>query len=346
MERSPLYEKFFELSLDLFAIATHDGYFSKVNPALMLTLGYTEEELVSKPLTSFIHPDDVPSTLREMNLLLDGFPTVYFVNRYRCKDGSYKTLAWKATPDPDGYVYAAARDITAQKEQEDSMRAAIVNAQDDERQRIAQELHDGICQSMVAMQLNFQTLKPKEEHLLRYYDTARNLIKDSIGELRNFAHNMAPPELQSNSLTTAIRSLAERTSILSGIEIRYICQVKEAPDMPFPFKLNVYRVVQEFFLNSIKHSGCSLIEVQCYPQEDQFVLRLSDNGVGFEFEKSLGKGAGIANMITRIQMLSGSLEVDNEKQQGAALKIILPNPTMVPGYLKEENTSEQGLLES
>lgn len=106
---------FFTLAPDLLCVAGVDGYFKTVNPAWSRTLGYTREELLARPYLELVHPDDRPATVAEASKLASGFPTVSFRNRYRCKDGTYKWLAWTATEAlVDGAIYASARDITNQ----------------------------------------------------------------------------------------------------------------------------------------------------------------------------------------------------------------------------------------
>ena len=111
------FERFFSFSLDLFCIAGMDGYFQRVNPAFGTKLGYTEEELLSTPFIEFVHPDDVESTLAEIEKLGRGGTTILFENRYRMKNGSYRWLSWTARPYPEeGQLFCAAHDITSLKE--------------------------------------------------------------------------------------------------------------------------------------------------------------------------------------------------------------------------------------
>lgn len=107
------YQTFFEMSLDMLCIAGFDGYFKLVNPAFTNVLGYTEEELLSRPLFDFIHPDDQGSTLEEVGILAEGVTSIDFRNRYRCADGTYKWISWKCKADNEaGLLYSIARDIT------------------------------------------------------------------------------------------------------------------------------------------------------------------------------------------------------------------------------------------
>ena len=124
-------EQFFGVSLDLLCIAGADGYFKRVNPAWQAVLGYDEEELLSRPFLSFVHPDDVGRTQAVLDQVAGGTSSLGFENRYRCEDGTYRWLLWQAAAVPDRRVlYAAARDITRRKrtEQELARLAAIVDS--------------------------------------------------------------------------------------------------------------------------------------------------------------------------------------------------------------------------
>lgn len=113
------YERFFALSPDLLCVAGLDGYFKRVNPAFEKTLLYTPEELFSQPIIDFVHPDDKAATLAQLKKVATNPPTVNFENRYLCRDGSYKWLAWNCVPlVEEGLFYAIARDITQSKETE------------------------------------------------------------------------------------------------------------------------------------------------------------------------------------------------------------------------------------
>jgi serine/threonine-protein kinase len=105
--------RFFDLTLDLFCIATLDGYFSRINVNFPKVLGYSEHKLISQPFLDFVHPDDVRETTEVMQDLLQGKPVVQFCNRYRHAAGHYIVLEWTAQAMPnEGSIFAVARDIT------------------------------------------------------------------------------------------------------------------------------------------------------------------------------------------------------------------------------------------
>lgn len=112
-------DRFFTLSLDMQCIAGFDGYFKRLNPAFEKTLGFTPVELQSRSMLDFVHPEDRQKTIAEVEKLSRGEPTIYFENRYRAVDGSYKWLAWTAVSIvEERSIYAIARDITQLKQAE------------------------------------------------------------------------------------------------------------------------------------------------------------------------------------------------------------------------------------
>jgi two-component system, cell cycle sensor histidine kinase and response regulator CckA len=106
--------RFFSLALDLFCIADTEGRFRKLNKAWETTLGYTLEDLEGKVFLDFVHADDLEGTLKALRILKEQKEVLNFVNRYRCKDGSYRWIEWRSCPAGE-LIYAAARDITASK---------------------------------------------------------------------------------------------------------------------------------------------------------------------------------------------------------------------------------------
>jgi PAS domain S-box-containing protein len=116
-------DRFFDLSIDLLAIANSDGYFLRLNPAWEQTLGFTAAELMAQPYLDLIHPDDRESTLAAATGVNTGEMVISFENRYRCKDGSYRWLLWSAMPDVDRKLfYASGHDITERKRDEELLR--------------------------------------------------------------------------------------------------------------------------------------------------------------------------------------------------------------------------------
>ena len=130
-----LEDRFFEISIDLLCFLDFDGYFKRLNPAWERTLGFTRDELMSRPFIEFVHPDDRERTLSQNRQVRGGDRALSFENRYMCKDGSFRWLLWNAAPDSDHRViYSVARDVTERK------------AAEEERERLVGELQQALAE--------------------------------------------------------------------------------------------------------------------------------------------------------------------------------------------------------
>ena len=175
-----LKDRFFDLSIDMLCCLDFSGYFKRLNPAWERTLGYTREELMSKPFIDFVHPDDRERTLNQNGAVRSGGQALAFENRYMCKDGSYRWLLWNAAPDREhGVIYAVARDMTERKRAED------------ERDRMLLEL-----QTALAEVKSLQEILPICSYCKKirddenYWQTVEGYISTHTGA--TFSHGICP----------------------------------------------------------------------------------------------------------------------------------------------------------
>jgi PAS domain S-box-containing protein len=173
-------ERFFEVSIDMLCFLDFNGYFKRLNPAWERTLGFTQEELMSKPFIEFVHPDDRERTLNQNAEVRGGGHALGFENRYLCKDGSYRWFRWNAASDrPEGVIYSVARDITEEK------RAHL------EREKLVAEL-----QSALAEVKSLQEILPICSYCKRirddenYWHTVESYISDHTDS--RFSHSICP----------------------------------------------------------------------------------------------------------------------------------------------------------
>ena len=132
-------DRFFYLSRDMLCIAGFDGYFKCVNPAWERTLGWTVDELTSRPWSDFVHPDDLEATVAEAARQTEqGLDAISFENRYLAKDGSYHWLLWNSRPWPEhGEMHATARDVTERKAAEEALKTLNESLEQQVRERTA-----------------------------------------------------------------------------------------------------------------------------------------------------------------------------------------------------------------
>ena len=130
-----LESRFFENSIDMLCFLDFNGHFKRLNPAWERTLGFTRQELMSKPFIEFVHPDDRERTLKQNAQVRGGGQALAFENRYMCKDGSFRWFRWNAAPDSaEKVIYSVARDVTASKQAED------------EREKLVRELQSALAE--------------------------------------------------------------------------------------------------------------------------------------------------------------------------------------------------------
>ncbi len=128
-------DAFFSVAIDMLCVLDFSGCFKRLNPAWERTLGFTRQELMSRPFIEFVHPDDRERTLRQNAAVRSGGQALAFENRYLCKDGSFRWFRWNAAPEPGTKViYSVARDITASKQA------------DEERERLVGELQAALAE--------------------------------------------------------------------------------------------------------------------------------------------------------------------------------------------------------
>lgn len=164
-------DRFFNLSLDLFCIATTEGYFKSVNPAFTKILGWSEQELLSRPIIEFVHPEDIDFTVNELkNLSENNRNTMGFENRYLCKNGTWRWFAWKAIPQPGQLLFATARDITEHHNTAQKLSQLNIELQ----QRIEERGH-----ALNALEVQKEEIRAVLDHLLECVITI-----DSRGTIR------------------------------------------------------------------------------------------------------------------------------------------------------------------
>jgi PAS domain S-box-containing protein len=173
-------ERFFALSLDMLCIAHFSGYFIKLNEAWEQTLGFSREELQSKRMFEFVHPDDRERTLAQNRIVRGGGQALGFENRYLCKNGSYKWLLWNARADVDHQlIYSVARDITERKRAEE------------EREQLLRELQAALAevkelQRILPICVYCKSIRDDEN----YWQSVEDYISDHTHS--TFSHGICP----------------------------------------------------------------------------------------------------------------------------------------------------------
>ncbi|MBF8378118.1 PAS domain S-box protein [Alicyclobacillus mali] len=261
----------------------------------------------------------------------------YFESELPTKQGAYVPVGMSRTflEVPGGEtsrdMVIVIRDVTRERQAKElEMRARLnrmtLEVQEQERKRISQELHDGVSQSLYAVDLGMEHLKRQApSRLHRALDDLRAQIKRCSQEVRALSHTLYPSLLYDLGLSAAIRMLSEEMST-SGCRID-VTMNKEWPAGDLGgIAIHLYRIVQEAVHNAISHGRARHIQIHMTCAE-LCEVEIRDDGCGFDAEQiKLLPGYGLKNMRERASALNGVLEIDSQPGQGTRVRVIFPNP--------------------
>lgn len=222
----------------------------------------------------------------------------------------------------------AEKDAAIISERERGLKA-MIDATEEERKRIAKDLHDGIVQSLTGLSLRlqkgFSMIKDASEEQKTRYEESKAMLDESISELRNISHQMMPRALSEMGLIPAIEDMLAKS--LGSTDIRYEFEHHKVEGERFPENLEVslYRISQELINNIIKHSQAKAVSVQLFKTKTHLVLVVEDNGKGFTFgSEQTRNGVGLMNITSRAKAMNGEVTYQPSPEQGTVATIRIP----------------------
>ncbi len=246
--------------------------------------------------------------------------------------------------NPDGSilrVISSFTDITELKHAEHAIRqlsTQLLNLQDEERRRIGRELHDGLAQTVLAVNLSLaqvrQSSPPLSEPAERSLDKARALLQQMSREIRTLSYLLHPPLLDELGLVSALKEYVHGFSERSGIQTQLLLP-QHFSRMPQFIEIALFRVVQESLANIQRHSGSQSATIRLFENPSTVILEISDFGHGMELPSD-GRiqpnvahlGVGIPGMRERIAQLSGRLEIDSSPS-GTTIRATISTPQVL-----------------
>lgn len=198
---------------------------------------------------------------------------------------------------------------------------AMLNGQEEERKRIAKDLHDGLGGLLTTIKLHFNVIQEQVRQLeaLKVYQRAGEMIDDACDEVRRISHNMMPSALVRFGLVTALNDLAETLRASQQLDVSIqAANWHERPDETRETML--FRILQELIHNAVKHAEASKITVHLDSDDQQFSLRVEDNGKGFDPEQARKtSGLGLKSVESRVRYLGGTVQFDSAPGRGTAV---------------------------
>jgi PAS domain S-box-containing protein len=335
------YEELFTNGSDAIWIHDMDGYITLANEAWGKLTGYSVSELIGKNIREFLNPEALTLARQVKAKLLIGEAMEHrYEQRSIRKDGSeaIMQLATRVIIS-DGKPQAfqnMARDITEERKLRDNLQfylRQVLQAQEEERKRLARELHDDTSQQILLLTHGVDNLASKADDYLPQelrndLDELYELSRQTYQGIKRYAQALRPGILDDLGLVPALKWLAQEIRGPAGIEV----QVKTGtiPSLPPETQLVLFRIIQEALNNVQRHSGASKASITVECQEAEVKVTIRDNGKGFPVPRQLSDFAsqgklGLVGMAERAQLLAGELEVIS--QIGKGTKIIVKAPT-------------------
>lgn len=343
-------ELFFEISADLFFIAGYDGYFKKVNPAVYALLGYTEEELFSKPINDFVYKEDLERTILSREKVKTGNPLLNFENRYVTKNGEIVWLSWTSMPHIDNeLVYAIAKNVTERKKQEEERNTLLTNIKKINKDlkkltyTASHDLRSPVNNLLTVFEL-LDVSKIHDEETKEFIEMLKITSEGLKKTLNNYVDNISHHDQVNIQLEPLSLGLVFNTvvkSIQSQIKdskVTFVTDFSAFETVTFN-RVYLESIFINLITNAIKYAQVNLppvITIKTKLNNGVSQLIFTDNGQGLDIEKVKDKifglnqkfhnnidshGIGLYLVYNHIMDMGGQIEVESEINKGTTFTI-------------------------
>lgn len=283
---------------------------------------------------NFIYPNDHDRVMKSFSLFLESDET-YWEGEYRFQNTEGKVFNLFSRGylirDENGKpmrMIGAISDITERIRNENEklkLREQLIISQESERNRIAQDLHDGILQMLAASNMQIHALKEtcnNHNEGLIYLNVLGTLVVDSLKEVRDISHNLSCKAIQLG-LDVGIRKTIEAVNSSCKISLESTIAEKRFSEK---VEINIYRVLQEIINNTLKHAQANELTITMEYDQNNLIITTKDDGIGFFLNEVNQKtGLGLTSLKNRIEMISGNLKINSSSGNGTEYIIKVEN---------------------
>jgi two-component system, NarL family, sensor kinase len=201
---------------------------------------------------------------------------------------------------------------------------SVLKGEENERKRLAQDLHDGLGGLLSGTKLALNNVKKNVvlgSDSVKDFNHALKMLENSIGELRRVAHNMMPEALLNLGLQDALKDFCDEIDKVNPIHILFQF-VGEFRRVESALEINAYRIIQELINNAIKHSGAKELVLQMIQEKDRLCFIVQDDGKGFDSDYIIrSKGIGLISVKSRVELFKGRMEINSNPKTGTEITI-------------------------
>lgn len=320
--------------------AAPDSRITWINDAFTRMTGYTAEEAIGKKTSELLSgPDTVETTIQ---FLQEQFSTgesfqVEVINYRKNGEKFWSELYGQPLFDSNGKLeqyFCIRTDITERKEmqqildeenakRQQAITAAVIEAQEKEREQVGRELHDNVNQVLTTVKLYAELCRDGVGDTKDILNKSIRFLQQSIDEIRSLSKRLSAPTLGNIKLKDSVKELLDTISATNKIQIHFNGLAIEDIEVKQDIHLAVYRILQEQLTNILKYAEAKNVAIRFDQLEETLVLSIKDDGKGFD-PKQKRNGIGITNMLTRAQSQNGELKINSAPGLGCELKAFFP----------------------
>ncbi|OGO37907.1 MAG: hypothetical protein A2Z03_08120 [Chloroflexi bacterium RBG_16_56_8] len=315
---------------DAVELSDLDGFILYINKAAAQRYGKTAGELLGVDIWSLYPARQAAHRKTVVNKATNSGLPVQFTDRY---EGQWEEVLICPVRATNGNIEGIAtyiRDITRQIRAEERLKLVslqMLTSQEDERRRIARDLHDDIGQSMTAIILDLKAihsgmLSGRKDAGSQIKETIR-IVEDMMRRIRQVFYELRPPSFDTLSLTKVFEALCSSLALSTGLRVVFSSQ-EELPPIPNVQATALYRLVQEGINNVVKHAKATSVWVNLECVDSEVNISLEDDGQGFDPAQRPSYSIGLQGLRERFVMLNGSLDVESAPGKGTRLYGSLP----------------------
>jgi len=331
------YRSLFENAHDAIWFHNFDGIMLAANRATQKLTGYDVESLVGMNVLRFLSNNELQLARKVRQKLLAGETIEQpYEQKLMRKDGTIATVMLTSSlitfdGQPVGFQHIA-RDITDEMRMQDNLRfylQQITQAQEEERKRIARELHDDTAQSLFAISRQIDNFMRSDsilnEQQLAFLQEMRQRIGDALQDVKRFSQDLRPPIIDDLGLLPAIQWLLKQIQDEHGVKSKLTVLGQERRFTP-EVELILFRIVQEALSNAYRHARASKVEAVIEFAQSSICIMVSDNGKGFKVPDNFGDLSrsgklGLLGMQERVSLLNGNIDVKSEPKKGTIVTV-------------------------
>ena len=307
-----------------------DGKVLYINEAGALYHVMPADEILGASIWNLYPPSQAAHRKTMLNKAIDSGLPVRFTDR--CDDHWVDVLIYPIV-GPSGKAEEAVtymHDVTRQIRAEEQLKLVslqLVTNQEDERRRIAQDLHDDIGQSMTALILDLKTIHgqliPDREDIGEQIKDTIHIVEDIMRHIRQVLYELRPPRFENASLAETLESFCSSMTLSTDLRIVFSCQ-DQLPLIPDAQATALYRLLQEGMNNAIKHAKATSVWVNLEYLDGEVSISLEDDGQGFDPSQRSSYGIGLQGLRDRFLTLGGNFDVESAQGKGTRLYGSLP----------------------